>query len=175
MPASSSSDPGFCIIDRRTPAAPPEFADITASPPAMRLEVRGGNVVERNVPLLRGPATETDPTGTGLVVDAHAGVVTEVLPDGVAERWDEIFKGDEIVSISSQPFKHGTPLLEQLVAGKPTYLIKVRRVVKSKESFASRLKTFFVDTAHREWTSEEQVAAAWADAGDWQRAGASRE
>ena len=71
MPASSSSDPGFCIIDRRTPAAPPEFADITASPPAMRLEVRGGNIVERNVPLLRGPATETDPTGTGLVVDAH--------------------------------------------------------------------------------------------------------
>ena len=140
------------------------------SPASLQLDIRGGDIVERNVALLCGPVSAADQTGTGILVNATSGVVTEVLPNSVAARWGEILEGDEILAISSQPFRHGTPLLDQLVEGKRTYLCRVRRNKKQRTTLLGSIaRSMCTLLPERVWTSEEQVAAAWAAADAYQR------
>ena len=135
----------------------------------VEVEVHGAHADERNVPLFCGPVSDADPTGTGIVVDQSTARVTQILPNGIAQRWNELRVGDEILSVSSAPYRRGASLQEHLVAGKDSYLLRVLRV-RSSESLAIRLARSVLPTLpERVWTSEEQVAAAWADAGDYQK------
>ena len=112
------------------------------------------------------PSTAKEVTRTGLVV-SPAGIVEQILPDSVAARWGEWRTGDEILTISGVPFRTGAPLMEQLTDGKDAYLARVRRVEKDHSGLRRALCSLM--PASREWQSEEAIAKAWADAGDFQR------
>ena len=134
---------------------------------SVQATVLSSDTVEHNAAMFCGPRRIDDPTGTGLVVDGSAAIITAVLPDpGIAYRWGEFRVGDEILSISGIPYKRGESLSSHLIQGKDAYLVRVRRRGPEKSVFARASAMLF---GERVWETEEQVAKAWEAAGDHHR------
>lgn len=140
-----------------------------SSSTSIAVTVLGGQATELNAAMFVGPQRREDETGTGLVVDG-TGVVTSVLPDpGIAFRWGEFREGDEILTISGNPYKQGEPLAANLVDGKDAYLVRLRR--RESDSTFERVNAMLgsLFSAGPKWDSEEQATRAWAAAGDHHR------
>ena len=132
-------------------------------------QARGQMFVTVNSALMRGPSRPpNDPDGCGLVLNEE-GVVVSLVPGGMAYRWEEFRVGDELLTISGQPYVKASSISDYLVLGKDAYLCEVRRDIRQPTFPTRALSGNSLAMPSYRFNTEAEAAEALAVAGDFQK------